>query len=189
MSRRGTWLALESNQRKDRTQILATAQGIITENFSREGARGDTSILIDGTVYFMSVGLHASDFAASVTICVTTLGATVTLSKVGLYDKNGVQRAVSADQGTAWQSNGNKTIAFAAPYTVPADDGYYVAVVSKASVTLPTLLRSNANTGGNAPGIGSGMAAFGIQTGQTDLPATATISTAGSPIALWVAVS
>lgn len=171
-----------------RYQAALTAQGIIAEAFPRQG-RGTGPTLIDGTAYFMMLGLMAGDTATSLSVFITGAGSGMTLSKVGLYSKDGTRRAISADQTTAWQSTGLKTIAFTAPYAVPTTDGYYAAIVAKASTTLPNVF--NGNTDGLSPAIGAGSGAWGRQTGQTDLPASATIDTALSTnnFAIWLAIS
>jgi hypothetical protein len=172
--------------KKSRDDILATAQGLISQNFDRQAGGGSGSIMVDGTAYFLSVGLRANDVVSNVSIIVSTAGATLTLSKVGLYNKAGTRLAVSADQGAGWETTGLKTVALASSYTVPADDGYYLAIVSKGT-TLPTLLRGAANANG-ATALGTGMRAYAMQTGQTDLPASATFA-ATAPIAFWAAAS
>jgi hypothetical protein len=176
------YMSLPKRSRRD---VLDAAQGLITQNFDRQLANAN-QVLVDGTAYFMAVGLRANDLVSNISIAVGTAGSAVTLSKVGLYKKDGTRLAVSADQGTAWQSVGVKTIALASPYTVPVDDGYYVAVVSKATTTLPALVR--AQNGLQMGAVGSGMAPAGVLAAQTDLPASATLSVF-STFGLWVAVS
>jgi len=171
---------------KSRYDVGLVAEGLITETYPRELINGST-IMIDGTAYFMKVTLLAGEVVANLAVVVATLGATVTLSKVGLYSKAGSRLAVSADQGTAWQTTGIKNPAMISPYTVPTDDGYYVAVISKAS-TLP-FVASATKLAAASGAIGSGMGAYGVQTGQTDLPTNATIIFSGSPIAVWEGVS
>jgi hypothetical protein len=168
-----------------RRQILDTAQGVITQNFDRVVAN-NYQALVDGTAYFLSVGLRAGDTVTNISVVVGGAGSAVTLSKVGLYSKAGARLGISADQGTAWQSTGLKTIALTSPYTVPADDGYYIAVVSKATTTVPSLLR--VQSGLLMTAVGTGMAPVATQAAQTDLPATATLGVA-STFGFWVAVS
>jgi hypothetical protein len=172
-------------QQKDRAQILTTAQGLVTQNYERTLVQG-SSIMIDGTVYYLSVGLRAGDLVTNVILHVATAGATLTLSKVGLYDKSGTRLVVSADQGTAWETSGMKTVALSSPYTVPSDDGFYVALVSKGT-TLPTLSRSSGPSAGTIQ-VGSGMRALAMQTGQTDFPASASFA-GTAPLSFWVGLS
>jgi hypothetical protein len=144
--------------------------------------------MVDGTAYYMAVSLLAGDVVSNIHVAISTGGASLTLSKAGLYTLAGAQLAVSADQGTAWQSAGTKAAAMGTPYTVPTSGLYYAGIVSKGG-TLPTLLRGFSNTlAAAATAIGSGVAPTGAQTGQTDLVDPATI-TAASGIAYWVGVS
>lgn len=173
---------------KDRNQVGVTAAGLIVENGPRQLFTG-TQIMTDGVAYFMKIGLRAGDVVTNIVIGITTAGTATTLSKAGLYTKAGVQLAASADQGSAWNSTGIKSVAMGTPYTVPADDGYYVCVVSKATTTLATLLRGANNSLATAA-VGTGMAEIGTQTAQTDLPSPATITFgSGSPQGFWVGIS
>lgn len=172
----------------DRNSVRLTAEGLIGENFSR-ALIGGNALSIDGTAYFMAIGLRAGDVVANISIVIAAASATTTLSKVGLYSKGGTRLAVSADQAASWETAGLKTIAMIAPYTVLADDGFYLAAIAKASVTLPKFgIAQAALQVQGAGAIGSGMAAYGTQTAQTDLPASATI-TAGAPLSIWGGVS
>jgi hypothetical protein len=172
-------------QAPSRRQILESAQGLVTQNFDRQEAAG-TILSEDGRIYFMLIGVRGGDVLTNVSVVVTTAGAGTSLSKVGLYTTAGVRLALSADQGTGWNSAGVKTIALGSPYTVTADGGLYVAVVAKAATTLPTFLRSVASSVAS-PAIGAGVAPYGSQTGQTDLPASATIGSGTH--AIWVGLS
>lgn len=171
--------------RRDRDQLGLTAQGLITETFPRQAVSSGATIMVDGTAYFMCVGLRAGDVVTKLAIALHVAGATMTLSKVGLYSKAGVRLGISADQGAAWETTGIKNVSLTTPYTVTADDGYYVAVVAKGG-TLPRPASGNTNTI-QATAVGTGMAPHGNQTGQTDLPSSATITAGG--IAYWVGVS
>lgn len=178
-------LGLPSNVGVERAQALVTAQGLIAQNHDRQ-VSSNTQIMIDGTAYFMLVGLSAGDVVSNISVCVTTIGITPTLSKVGLYSRDGVLRASSAELGAVWTTaTGTKTSAVSTPFTVPSDDAYYVGLVCKAA-TLPILARSaNSN---QFSAIGTGSIPVGTQTGQTDLPSPATI-VVGTPFGYWVGIS
>jgi hypothetical protein len=171
----------------NRELILANGQGLMGQNFDRQVGQGGV-IAIDGTVYFMLVPLRAGDVVSSISVHVTTIGVTPTVSKVGLYSKLGNLVASSAELGAVWTTAaGTKTSVFTTPFTVPADDVYYAAVVCKAA-TLPTLLRGSNSTAFSA--VGNGAVPIGVQTGQTDLPASATITFgSGAPFAFWIGLS
>jgi hypothetical protein len=176
---------LPSSVSFDRFQIFTTGQGLIAQNFDRQLANA-TQIMADGTVYFMLVGLGAGDVVSNISVNVTTIGITPTVSKVGLYSKDGTRLASSAELGAVWTTaTGTKTSALATPWTVLADDVYYVALICKAG-TLPTLHRAvSTNT---FTGIGSAPFPIGTQATQTDLPTPATI-TVGTAFAFWVGIS
>jgi hypothetical protein len=170
----------------ERQQILTAGQGLLTQNYERQASSAN-QIMIDGTVYFMLVGLRAGDVVSSISVTVAVIGVTPTVSKVGLYSKAGIQLAASAELGAVWTTAvGTKTSAVTAPYPVLTDDVYYVALICKAG-TLPTLTRGAANASYST--IGSGAAPIGTQASQTDLPAPATIITSGTPFGFWVGVS
>jgi polygalacturonase len=165
-----------------REDIKNDAMKIICGN---DGALdGGTTIMVDGTIYFMLEGFRAGDVVAGISFIVTSIGATMTLSKVGLYTTAGVRLAISADQTTAWESNGRKTVAFTAPYTVPANAALYLAIIGKGG-TLPTVLRGGAAAAAGTA-IGAGVRPIGTQTSQTDLVDPATIA-GGSPFGIAAA--
>ncbi len=174
---------------KTRYQACLSAQGIIAETSAIRLTRSTSQTMIDGTVYYVMVGLIAGDVVSGVGLIVEIAGVTMTLSKVGLYSTDGTRRAISADQGAAWATAGLYQPAFISPFTIVTTGGYYLAMVAKASVTLPVVLAGSTDANGaNAP-LGSGKGAFGIQTAQTDLPASATIdTTAGTTkLPIWLA--
>jgi hypothetical protein len=172
-----------------RQQIFNTGQGLITQNFDRNILLSNTnSAMIDGTAYFIGVGLRAGDVVSSVSIAVVTGGVGLSISKVGLYSKAGVRLAMSADLTTLWQGTATLTGSFSAPFTILTDDLYYVALFAKTATSMPSTLRGG--SGQFATAIGSGASPYGIQTGLTDLPAPAVINfaSAGS-LCYWVGVS
>ena len=173
----------------ERASLMLSGQGLISQNFERTASAAGL-IMVDGTAYFMAVPLLAGDVVSSVSIAATTVGAGMTLSKVGLYALDGTRLAVSADLGAGWEgTDGTKTGALTAPYTVPTSGLYYAAIIGKTGTTMPTLLRGLSNTIIDAmTAIGSGACPAGSQTGQTDLPASATITPAVG-IGFWVGVS
>lgn len=169
----------------NRTELAMRAQGFLTENFDRSISQGG-QISIDGTAYFMLIGLRAGDTVSNIALAVSTVGVTPTLSKVGLYSKTGVQLGVSADLGTLWTTTSSiKFGPLITPYVVPVDDAYYASFICKAA-TLPTFLRGSTSAvfASNSPGYNPG----GTIPGLTDMPSPATIGNA-SPIAYWVGIT
>lgn len=171
--------------------ISLAAQGLISQNLDRQSAGLTSSTMIDGTVYAMLVPLRAGDVVTNISLILNgPAGADVTASKVGLYSLAGTLLASSADQGTAWQSVGTKTVALASPYTVPATGGYYAALFAKATTTLPKpFCGAGSASQINGAAIGSGAHPSGIMASQTDLPATATFTFTASLISYWVGIS
>ena len=169
-----------------RENIVRQSRSIITETFPLLACTA-SQISIDGTVYYVLVGLKEGDVVSSLSVYIPTAcqGATMTLSKLGLYSTGGTQLAVSAGQGTAWESAGLKTAAMTTPYTAPSNMAAYVAIVAKGT-TLPTFLRGPTFAQVSSP-IGSGTRPIAAQTAQTDLPSPGTLSAGG--IGYYVAVS
>ena len=168
---------------------LKFGENTLTENFPRDAAAQATIMAgtsTSATAYFMRVPVTAGMVISNVIFSVTTAGAGMTLSKVGLYSKAGTQLAVSVDQGTNWQSTGTKTVPLSATYTVPADDVIYACILA-IGTTLPTVARGGA-TGSQNTALSGGVTPYGTMATQTDLPSPATIVTSGG-IAFAVALS
>lgn len=178
----------QSKLQGTRERLRMTGQGVFFQTFERSVASLATTT-VDGVAYFILVGLLTGDVITNISTIITAGGTTMTLSKVGIYDKTGVRLASSADQTTAWQTAGLKTTALSVPYTVLTDDVYYLAIISKGTA-VPTFLAGVNSTVAISQGVGSGAAALGVQTAQTDLPAPATISTSASNIkSFWMGLS
>lgn len=167
--------------------IGMTAEGLISQNASRQNVAAG-QIMIGGTVYFIGVPIHAGQLVSSLEMGVTTVGAGMTVSLGGFHATDGTRLAQSVDQGTSWQSTGQKSIAMITPFSAPYTGLIYASLLGVGG-TLPQLGRLSASAVLSvfAAAIGSGVAPFGTQTGQSVLPATATIS-AGLPITFWVGV-
>jgi hypothetical protein len=169
-----------------RDSLVRSARGLVAETWPIL-TQSSTTTLVDANAYFVSVGLIAGETITGGVVAITTAGSAVTLSKVGLYSIVGTSAtrvAVSADQATAWESTGLKQAAFTSAYVVPSSGAYYVAVVAKASTTLPTMPRNTSNAVLSSQ-LGTGIRAFGNLTAQTDLPASATVGN-GTPGGLWL---
>lgn len=162
--------------------------GLVSQTFDRFAASGGTAD-IDGQVDFTSIGLIAGDIVTNITIAIVVAGVGTTLSKVGLYDSAGNRLALSADQGSVWNTIGLYTIPMITPYQVTASGLYYIAMVAKTGATMPGKARSGmvfpATTG---LAIGASAKICGLMAGQTDLPASATI-VAGTSRPQWAGVS
>lgn len=152
-----------------------------------------TSILTSGTVALMKIKVvNRSTVVTNVLAGITTAGATLTAGQnfAGIYDSSGNRLAVTADQATAWQSAGAKTMALSAPVTL-AVGNYYVALVSNGT-TPPTFMATgtSAQSGLN---IGLTTATSRSLTGpaaQTTLPTTITLgSQTQNGVMRWAGLS
>lgn len=140
-----------------------------------------------GTLIGALCGFRAGDLITNIVLHVTANGSSITLAKVGVYDLSGVLLASSADVDTTFSSGSvprKQVTALSSPYRVIDDRGLYVAFLNVNGGGSPTILRGNDN---NSAQIGSGGWPYWSQTGQTDLPATATPASATN--APWMGVS
>lgn len=157
------------------------ARGLIAEAGPVNNSIGGLA-LVDGTIHFVSVSMFAGMRISGTCIGITTAGVALTLSKVGLYDTSGNRLAISADQGTAWQSAGPQTIPFTAAVTITTTGIYYGAIISKGGTPAAPFRIGQSMVGMGV--VNSGLLPFGLQAGQTDLIASATIvaGSGSSPI-------
>jgi hypothetical protein len=171
----------------DRYQLALTGQGIIAESYPRHVAVA-TSGLVTQTLYASLVGLKAGDVVSNISTMMGTNGATLTLTKVAIYSKASGLLASSADNSAAFTSGAVTmvTTALTAPYTVPASDAYYLALLC-VGTTPPALYRAFASSSALYSGFGSGVRLVGQQAAQADLPATATLAV--SLLSIWLAAS
>jgi hypothetical protein len=174
-------------RRTQRADIQAVSDGLIAQTFARSAMTGGT-ILVGGTAYFSSMPLAAGDVVSSIVICVTTAGVAMTLSKVGLYDTAGNRLAVSADQGTAWETSGYKAAAMTTPYTVPTTGVYYTAVIAAGGTNAIVGRTAMVIPAVSGMALSPGAVLFGSETGQTDLDPTATITASSTSFYHWMGV-
>lgn len=153
-----------------REQILRDGQAIKGEAYPRTTGSAGTQ-LTGGTIYLVAVGLKKGDVVTNVLCKTTAGGTTTTLSKVGLYDKNGNRLAISADRGSDWDFVGAFTNPLTGAYTVTSTDLYYLAVVTNATSTCSMW----GTTTTDLQAFSGGVRTFATGgTGQTDLPSTVT---------------
>lgn len=155
-------------------------------------AANSGALTVAGTLYLQRLHLPV---AASVTniVMVVTNGLTTAVSGQNfavLYTAAGARVGVSADQSTAWASNGAKTMALASgPFSCAAGD-YYIGVWSNAT-GLPSFARASSqsaqliNVGLSAPNLRTCTADTGLTTAA---PATLGSQTSSS-LGLWAALS
>lgn len=137
----------------------------------------DTSAPASGEINLIKVWNPIAQSVEYIDIIVRTAGSGLTSSQnyAGIYDMTGARLGQTADQTTAWGSNGHKHMAISGgAITLPA--GWcYVAILSNGT-TRPALSRGIATAAANL-GLGSGALRWAtISSGQTSLPSSLTLS-------------
>lgn len=166
----------------DRLDLLAVGQGMKGQNYDRALA-ANVGVVTSGTVYAALLPLLKGDLLSNLHITIAAGAVSPTVSKVALFDKTAATRlAVSADLGTDWTNTNTRTGAMGTPYAVPTDDVYYAAFISVAG-TPPSIARLSAQAVG-ASVVGSGVRAFAVMAGQSDMPASLTLS-ATAALGVW----
>lgn len=166
------------------------AQGYYAETFPRQ-APASAAAGATGVAYFMAVGLLAGDVVSNLTVDCGTVGGTMTLVKVGLYDKLGNRLCVSAESSASFASTGTKTLPMilqsnGTPFVVPTDDLYFCAFLGVAT-TVPALSRGVGLAAGQGPGA---VGVRAVQGSQTDLQASHTLAyNSGTAVTMWMGVS
>ncbi len=170
--------------------VMRQARGVLGETFNVAACVGSLA-MVSGVVYYNALPLLAGQTITNLTLFVQAAGVSLTLSKLGLYDASLNRLALSADQGTAWQSVGNKTAPMITPYIVPASGLYYAAAFATGASTMPSVTRGSSGSIADGGALGSGAKMFGSQTAQTDLPTTGVMTTsiAATQFMMWVAAS
>lgn len=167
-----------------RRQRITAGMGLITETCQRgmiaTSANGTSGQFIGNPVY-MFAGEVFTDLVAECSI----LGSGMTLFKFGVFSLDNVQRAASADVKASFGSTGEKSVSLVTPYPAPVDGFYYVGFIGVGG-TIPAIARLAGGPTGGAP-FGVGTVYSGVQqTGQSDLPATLSITQAN--IMYWLGV-
>lgn len=125
-----------------------TPTGVFRANLRRTECGGNLAALTTQVMTAAALYLEAGDVVTSLTFCSATTAASVPTNWwFALYSTAAtpVLLAQTADQTTtAWAANTPKTVALAAPYTVPTSGIYYAAIMVKAT-TPPTLLGATLN--------------------------------------------
>ena len=160
--------------------LNGSPSGLFRPNLRRSECDGNLAALTTQVMTAAALYLEAGDVVTSLTFCsATTAAGTPTNWWFALYSSAATPAllAQTADQtSTAWAANTAKTVALAAPYTVPTTGIYYAAVMVKAT-TVPTLLGATVNATGSAAVVtGQKVLANTSGSGLTDT-APATIAT------------
>lgn len=158
-----------------RTAIRYQAAGILDENYPFAGTN-TTAGVTSQRVYASLLGLRVGDSVTGIALKLSTAaaGTAPALARFGIADSTGKILALSGDLGAAtnW-TLGAPQFAFAAPYVVTAQGGYYACFVvngtwgtTQASIATATV----AGTGAVGALTGAAPAVF-TWDAQTDLPA------------------
>ncbi len=127
--------------------------GPFRTNLRRAECGGNLAALTTQVMTAVALYLEAGDVVTNLTFCsATTAAGTPTNWWFALYSSAATPAllAQTADQtNTAWAANTAKTVALAAPYTVPTTGIYYAAIMVKAT-TVPTLLGASLNANASA---------------------------------------
>jgi hypothetical protein len=167
---------------------LAADHGFLAWSYD-PGVSSGTTATAAGVLTLARVRVPKATTVSAIWLSVSTAGATLANSFVGLYDAAGTRLGVSADQSTALQTTGLKNIALTAPVAVTA--GYHYVAILTNGTTQPSLLRG-ATSGFGV--VNAGLSAPNLRfatsgTGLTALPSTITMSaTTGAQAATWVAL-
>lgn len=167
----------------------ASRYGLLAQTFAAHMAGSTSTALASGTLYLMAVTAEADAAAAarSVRLYQAAAAASATLVKAAVFDSNGNQLGVSADQSSTFNTAGptTRTVSVGS-FALTKGATYYVAVLVVAT-TGPTLARSSSSGAINAGLAGAALLWATGGTALTDMPATITPSTnAAQPLALWV---
>jgi hypothetical protein len=184
----------------ERIAAFRLRQGLLAETVPHQfcGVSGSgANALVSGVVYFQPVFLFAGEVASKGFVTATeTIANTTTLAKLGLYDNFGVRQPVSASAGGAWNTLGSYVAAFTAPYTIPSDNTYWLAVLCTFTGTSPALLMSMpvkpvAQFGilFGPPGVGAQDWYYTHNAIVTDLPANATFGFSFQQAMPWVGLA
>lgn len=154
----------------------AAVQGLVAWNYDSESANS-TNTLTLGTIFMNKVYLPAGVTVNGLGFTIpTTVGASLTYARAGLYNSSGTQVALSNDQTTNWTSTGYKVNTLSSPYVVPSAGFYWVAFLATGT-TAPVPCSSNGvQMGFNGNVTGATLRHGTAGTGQTSLPASITMS-------------
>lgn len=167
---------------KSRDDLRLVGQSILSEPYPRTSVSSQT-ILTSQRLEGVRVGLLSGDVVTGVAFHVQTASASLTVAKVGLYSAAGTLLASSADfSGTLNGATGLIQGAFSSTYAITSSADYVVALLNVG--TTPATLYRSSNVSALVAGAGTIGHGWVSQTGQADLPASATF--AAGNVAYWM---
>jgi hypothetical protein len=181
-----------------RKDLVVRARGFVSETFDFSVVSNSNQLsLVSGTMYGQLAGFQVGDTLTGIGLysTLTGAGAGATLFKVGLLERNGNVRAVSADYSASLAATMN-LIPFTAPVTIPQlgdtalSGGFalYLCVLAIFSGTAPKMMASGL-TSMFAVGYNSGSKLTVSEAGLSDFAAVGSaMSLASGPSeAIWLA--
>lgn len=137
----------------EQAALNGSPTGLFRPNLRRSECGGNLAALTTQVMTDVALYLEAGDIVTNLTFCsATTAAGTPTNWWFALYSTAATPALLgqTADQATAaWAANTAKTLALAAPYTVPVT-GIYRAAVHVKATTPPTLLGATVNANASA---------------------------------------
>lgn len=160
------------------------AQGFLAQAFDRALCSAVTGADGSGTLCGTLVSLKAGMVVTGAVCAVQAAAVTGTHGYLALYSKAGVRLAMSADTPALFQSGGLRSAAFTAPYTVVADDGFFVCYLTTWSGSGPSFMGGGSQSVGDA--FGSSATRNFFLGSQTSPPSTANV-TSNRGVTPWMA--
>jgi hypothetical protein len=124
-----------------------------------------TLTMTAGTLYLVTIKLARKAPITNVLVPLSGGGAGTTASYVVVYDMNGTQLGVSADQGTSWTAAGTKVVALTSP-TITLNAGTLVRVGYLAVGGTPVIRATS-----SAATVNQGIQRYATPASQTSAPA------------------
>lgn len=166
---------------------------LVTWSFDpSHGSAGSSSTA--GTLFLAAVHVRKDATVNNLLVGLVTAGATLTASQnwAGIYNSAGTLIGSTADQAATWVgAAGLKTMALSGGALGLTAGVYYVGLLANGT-TPPQFLRANSQSSSMINvGLASGSGRYlSSGTGQTTLPASVNLSSAGtSNLAWWVGLS
>ncbi len=154
---------------------------------------GSGSAPTSGSIFLMKVSAQTGGTINNIVIAITSVaGISLTSGQnfAGLYDSTGARVGVTADQSSAWTSNGLKSMALTSPVTIRGGSEYYVALLCNGA-TPPSFMRSGTNLTAPNANQSNALQRFSVNGTGTSLPTNVTLSsnTSTGAATFWVALS
>ena len=173
---------------KGSREIVNTSLGLIAETYDLAVTQLTTTATSQ-RMRVAAVGLNQGALISNVTVLMTILGSSLTLVKVGIYDKTGANLlASSADQKALFAApatTGFVPVPLSTAYTVPTTDAYILAFLAVGTTTPALALGANNINVGRAL---NSVPLYGYIDSQADLPASLPAFTSNQQ-GLWAGVS